>query len=218
MKSARKLGGLYLVVSPILPNERLLSATQSALDGGVDLLQLSASPETESLSSLAKELSGLAKKRGISFLVNNSLELAKEAKADGVHLDAFDVSPDEARRVLGGESIVGYTVNADLGRIEWAEKAGADYVSFCSIFHQCTGTLCPIVSLDTVKNATSASKLAIFGAGGITLENIHSVLEAGVDGVAVTSAILKSKNPEQTAHLFKESLKKYGKKRSASTF
>ncbi len=85
----------------------------------------------------------LAKKHGIPFLVNNSLELAKEVKADGVHFDTFDVSPTEVRRLLGSESIVGYTVNVDLEKVKWAEQAGADYVSFCSIFHQCPGTSMP---------------------------------------------------------------------------
>ncbi len=60
------------------------------------------------------------------------------------------------------------------------------------------------MSLDTVKNVTSAANISVFAAGGINLENILLVLEAGVDGVAVTSAILKSKDPEQTARAFKQ--------------
>jgi thiamine-phosphate pyrophosphorylase len=213
MKRHSKLGGLYLVASPILPNEQLLAATKKALEGGVDLMQLSAGKETEDLNFLGTELSGLAKKHEIPFLVNNNLELTKEANADGVHLDSFGVSPAEARIVLGREAIVGYTVNFDLERIKWAEQAGADYVSICSVFHQCPGNLCPIVSLETVKKVTSATDLPVFAAGGINLENITLVLDAGVDGVAVTSAILKSKNPQQTANEFKQVIDKYGKKR-----
>ena len=56
-------------------------------------------------------------------------------------------------------------------------RAGADYVSFCSIFHQCPGGQCPIVSLDTVKNATSPTKLSVFAAGGINLENFFWFLK-----------------------------------------
>jgi thiamine-phosphate diphosphorylase len=212
MKRHSKLGGLYLVASPILPIEQLLTATKKALDGGVDLLQLSTGIETEDLNFLGTELSGLAKKREIPFLVNNNLEFAKEANADGVHLDSFCVSPAEARAVLGKETIVGYTVNVDLEKIKWAEQAGADYVSFCSVFHQCPSNLCPVVSLEAVKKATSATNLPVFAAGGINLENILLVLNAGVDGVAVTSAILKSKSPRQTAKEFKQVIDKYGKK------
>ncbi len=204
MTKCRKLAGLYLVVSPILPLEQLLFATEKAIEGGVDILQLSATKETQAHHDLAKKLAGITKKHKIPFLVNNNLELAKEIKAEGVHLDTFDISPTEVRRLLGSESLVGYTVNVDLDKVEWAEQAGADYVSFCSIFHNCPEGQCPIVPLDIVKNATLSSNISVFAAGGINLENLFSVLETGVDGVVVTSAILESKNPKQTAKNFKQ--------------
>ncbi len=102
---------------------------------------------------------------------------------------------------LGGfwaaSCIVGYTVNIDLEKIKWAEQAGADYVSFCSIFHQCTANQCPIVSLETVKNVRSLTKLSMFAAGGINLENAHLVLEAGADGIAVTSALIAGRKSRE---------------------
>lgn len=214
MKRFRKLQGLYLVVSPILPTEKLLFATEKALDGGVDVMQFSAGKETADMHVVASVLAGLAKKHKTPFLINNSLELAKEVEADGVHFDTFDVAPSEVRRVLGNDSIVGYTVNVDMEKLRWAEQTGADYISFCSIFHICEAAQCPIVSLETVKTARSVTKLSIFAAGGIALENAHLILEAGVDGVAVTSAILKAKDPEQAAKAFKEILHKYGKSSS----
>ena len=60
------------------------------------------------------------------------------------------------------------------------------------------------MSLDTVKKCSCRHQISVFAAGGINLENLFSVLETGVDGVVVTSAILKSKNPEQTAKSFKQ--------------
>ena len=210
----KKLEGLYLVVSPILPTAELLFATEKAIDGGVDVLQFPLGKETVDVHFLANALAGLAKKHKTPFLVNNDLVLAKEVGADGVHFDTFDVAPNEARDFLGSDAIVGYTVNIDMGKLRWAEQAGADYVSFCSIFHICETAQCPIVSLNTVKTARSVTKLSIFAAGGITLENVHLLLEAGVDGVAVTSAILKAKEPKQAAKAFKEILHKYGKNSS----
>ena len=158
------------------------------------------------------ELSAIAKKHEIPFLVDNNLEVAKEVEADGVHLDAFDISPAEARGPSRGRiAIVGYTVNMDLEKIKLAEKVGADYVSFCSVFHQCPSNQCPIVPIDKIKDITSTTKFSVFAAGGINLENILLVLHAGVDGVAVTSAILKSKI-QQTAKEFKQIINEYGKK------
>jgi len=208
----RKLGGLYLVVSPILPLQLLISATEKALDGGVDLVQLSVTSDFEDRDFLANELARLAKKRNIPFLVNNSLELAVKTEANGVHFDAYNISPDEARQVLGKDCIVGYTVNVDLEKIQWAEEANADYVSFCSIFHPCSQGQCPIVSLDTLKNAAGKASISVFAAGGINLGNLLPVLNAGVDGVVVTSAILKSENPLQSAKSFKEIINKYNEK------
>ena len=212
MKRSRKLKGLYLVVMPILPVKDLLFATESALEGGVDLLEFSSGQLNAEMRHLARALVELSKKYVVPSIVNNSLELAKEVDADGVHFDLFNVSPTEARRTLGRELIVGYTVNFDLGKVKWAEREGADYVSFCSVFHQCSGVQCPIVSLETVRNAASTSSLSVFAAGGIKLENVHLVLEAGVNGVAVTSAILKSKDPKQIAMEFKEIINRYNKK------
>jgi thiamine-phosphate pyrophosphorylase len=211
MKHFEQLSGLYLVISPILPAEKLLYATAEAIDGGVDLLQFSAGKEIADMYVEASVLSGLAKKHEIPFLINNNLELAKKVKADGVHFDAYDVSPVEARRVLGSHCIVGYTVNTGTEKIRWAEEAGADYVSFCSIFHQCTAVQCPIVPLETVKNARSLTKISMFAAGGINLDNAHLVLEAGADGIAVTSSLLQAENPKKTAEAFKKIIDKYRK-------
>ena len=158
-------------------------------------------------------LAGLAKRHEVPFLVNNNLKLAVEVEADGVHFDDYAVSPAEARQVLGSKTFVGYTVNTDLEKIRWAEQLGADYVSFCSIFHKCPGGQCPIVPLDIVKAAVSNAKISVFAAGGITIENVFSVLDTGVDGVVVTSAILNSKDPMQTARNFKEIISRFQKKK-----
>ena len=122
MTRFRKLEGLYLVVSPILPFEQLLFATEKAIEGGVDILQLSAIKEIREHHVLANKLAGLAKKHDIPFLVNNNLDLAEEVKADGVHMDTFDISPTEARHLLGRNLLVGYTVNVDLEKVKWANK------------------------------------------------------------------------------------------------
>jgi thiamine-phosphate pyrophosphorylase len=209
MRRVRRLKGLYLVVSPILSHKELLSAIEKALNGGVNILQLSAEPEIFWVNTFARELADLAREHETPFLINNDLQLAKEVKADGLHFDTSEIAPKEARQALGRECLVGYTVNVDMQKVRWAEKEGADYVSFCSVFHQCTTAQCPIISLETVRNARSVTPLSIFAAGGINLDNAYLVLEAGADGIAVTSALLKAKDPEQTARAFKEIIRKH---------
>jgi thiamine-phosphate pyrophosphorylase len=65
------------------------------------------------------------------------------------------------------------------------------------------------VPLETIRTARSRTSLPIFAAGGINLENAHLVLEAGVDGIAVTSALLKAKDPKQTAISLKKIIRNY---------
>jgi thiamine-phosphate pyrophosphorylase len=204
IKHIRRPKGLYLVVSPILPPKELLSATEKALNGGVDILQLSTGTEISDKRYFAGEIADLTREHEIPFIINNDLQLAKEVDADGLHFDAYEIAPSEVRKTLGKECLVGYTVNVDMQKIQWAEKEGADYVSFCSVFSKCTAAQCPIVSLETVRSARSLTSLSIFAAGGINLDNAHLVLEEGADGIAVTSALLKAKDPEQTALAFKE--------------
>lgn len=206
----KRLSGLHLVVSPVLPTKDLLVATEKALDGGVDLLQFSGGEKPVDLG-LAGAFADLAEKHVVPFLLNNDLGVAKAVGADGVHFDRFGVLPSEARAVLGGDAIVGYTVNVNLEKLRWAKQAGADYVSFCSVFRTCQTSRCPIVTLETIKTACSVTSLPVFAAGGINLKNVHLVLKAGVDGVVVTSAILNSKDPQFAATAFKEIINKYGK-------
>lgn len=210
MKSLKKLQGLYLVVDPSLSQQKLLAIVTKALKGGVDILQLwSPSEDTQGLTKIALRLLDLANQNHVPLIINNNLQLAREVKAHGVHMDQYDIAPSEARKILGKESIVGYTLGNNLERLKWAERMGADYVSFCAVFPTPSVTQCEIVPLNTIKLAKSMSKIPIFASGGINLDNVHSVLKAGADGIAVISAILKTSDPEQAAKSFKDIILKY---------
>ena len=199
-----KLEGLYLVVSPVMPFDKLLVAVKKALKGGVDLLQLIPGEESSEILRLAEDLSSLTEQYDVPFLVNGNLQLAKEVGADGLHLDRYDVTPSEVKQVLGKQCIIGYTLGDNLEKLKWAETVGADYVSFCSVFPTSSATQCDIVPIDTIRAAKLQTTLPIFAAGGINLNNAERVLKAGVNGIAVTSALLKAEDPEQTALAFKE--------------
>jgi len=206
----RKLEGLYLVVDPSIPHPQLLEIVRKALRGGVDILQLwSPSQERTTIVKLARDLIGVAREYSVPLIVNNDVDLTLETGADGVHFDGYELTPADVRRKLGANSIVGYTLGNDLTRLRWAEDVGADYISFCAIFPTTSVTQCEIVPIESVKLAKSATKLRVFASGGINLNNVHLVLEAGADGVAVISAILKADDPEQVARAFKEIIHKY---------
>jgi thiamine-phosphate pyrophosphorylase len=209
MTFSRRLEGLYLIVAPVLPFDRLLVVVEKALTGGVDIMQFVSGEEASDTVGFARDLSHLAKQHGVPFLINGRLQLMQESRADGMHFDNYDTTPGEVRRKLGGRCIVGYTLGNDLEKLKWAEDVGADYISFCSIFPTSSATQCEIVPIETVKAARSKTNLPIFAAGGIDLQNAHLVLEAGADGIAVVSAILKARNPDQVARTFKDIIRKH---------
>lgn len=209
LKRLRKLEGLYLVVAPILPVDELLIAVEKALKGGVNIVQFIPEGPMPHTLEVAKALSNLTRRFDVPFLINGELPLALDTKADGLHFDGYSITPDEARRIIGRRCLVGYTLGNDLKRLEWIETMGADYVSFCSIFQTSSSTQCEIVPIETIKAARSRTVLSVFAAGGITPENAHVVLEAGVDGIAVTSAILRAKNPEQAARSLRDIVYRY---------
>lgn len=193
-----------------MPHLELFDIVQKSLRGGVDILQLWApSHDRSGILKLAEALMDLAKQYKVPLIVNKDIKLAKEVGAHGVHLDEYDVTPTKVREELGEQSIVGYTLGNDLDKLRWAENAGADYISFCAIFPTSSVTQCEIVPINSVKLAKSITKLPVFASGGINLNNAHLVLEAGADGIAVISAILKARDPEQTARSFKEIIRKY---------
>lgn len=206
----KKLEGLYLILDPTLPYQKLLDIAQKSLKGGVDILQLWASGQGRpELLKLAKTLMTVAEQYNVPLLINNDLKLAKEVNAHGIHMDEHNMTPDEVRKILGERSIVGYTLGNNLDKLKWAEAEGADYVSFCAVFSTTSVTQCEIVPLNVVRLAKSLTNMPVFASGGINLENAHLVLEAGADGIAVISAILKAPDPEKAARSFKEILNKH---------
>jgi len=206
-----QLQGLYLVVDPTLPHHRLLDIVEKALRGGVDILQLWGTTEQNKSKTLdlAKNLLNLSNDYDVPLLINNNLQLAKEARAHGVHMDGYDITPLDMRKALGKQSIVGYTVGNDLERVKWAETVGANYVSFCAVFPTSSVAQCEIIPLPTIRLAKSMTHIPVFASGGINLDNAHLILETGVDGIAVVSSILKAPDPEQAAKSFKTIICRY---------
>jgi thiamine-phosphate pyrophosphorylase len=212
MEVTRKLEGLYLVVSPGTPFDKLLVAVKKALEGGVDILQLIPEEANFETLKLATDLANLTEQYDVPFLVNGNLQLAKKVGADGLHLDRYNLTPIEVKQVLGEHCIVGYTLGGQLERLKWAENVRADYVSFCSVFPTSSAIQCEIVPIDTIKAAKRQTALPIFAAGGINLDKAELVLKTGVNGIAVTSALIEAEDPKQTALAFKEIIRKARKR------
>lgn len=122
------------------------------------------------------------------FIVNDHADIALAVDADGVHLGQDDLPAREARKIMGKDKIIGISTHSLEQAID-AEGEGADYIGFGPVFHTITkdaGVPKGTGMLHEIKRQVHIPVVAI---GGINLENIRSVLDTGVDAVAVASAI-----------------------------
>ncbi len=212
-----KLKGLYLVADLSLPEQTLLSAVESAVKGGVQIVQIwrTADSDAQRTFRLSEKIRSVTSMARVPLIVNNDLELAKEIDADGIHLDEVRLVAGEARKALAPDAIVGYTCGNREDIVSKAEDAGADYISFCAVFPSPSVDSCEIVPLASVRKAKRIVSVPVFASGGITLENAHLVMGAGADGLAIASSILSAEDPEAKARAFRQVIDGYLKSRHA---
>lgn len=126
---------------------------------------------------------------GATVILNDRPDLALLVGCDGVHVGQEDLPPNDARRVIGAGKIVGVSTHND-EQVREADASDADYIAIGPVF----GTVTkhnpdPVVGLDGVRQARRLTRKPLVAIGGITRANARSVTEAGVDSVAVISAL-----------------------------
>jgi thiamine-phosphate pyrophosphorylase len=194
----RRLQGLYGVLPAGLGDAQLLTVAEAALAGGARLLQLrEKSIDDAGICQRARLLRPLCDAHGALLIVNDRVEAALAAGADGVHLGRDDADPRLARQRLGHAAIIGVSCYADAGRAAAAVAAGADYVAFGAAFASPTKPQAPPVPLATIAEARAALPVAVAAIGGITVHNAPRLLAVGVDLLAVVSDLFSA--PDITA-------------------
>ena len=137
------------------------------------------------------------------LIMNDRADLAVLANFDGVHVGQGDLSPADARRVVGTDRIVGVSTHTD-DQVRRADQSCADYIAIGPVF--ATGTKLnsdPVVGLDGVRRARALTTKPLVAIGGITRSNARSVIDAGADSVAVISSLFAAnQSPEQVARDF----------------
>jgi len=123
------------------------------------------------------------------LIVNDHADIAMCVNAEGVHLGQEDLPLREARKIMGKNRIVGISTHSLEQAIE-AEKGGADYIGFGPVFHTTTKDAGRPKGVSILREVKKQVNIPVIAIGGINLENIQLVLDAGADAVAVASAIL----------------------------
>jgi thiamine-phosphate pyrophosphorylase len=201
--TAARVGGLYAVTPDIADTTRLIELTRAALLGGVRFVQYrnKIAPHALRLEQ-ALALKDACSEHGAALIVNDHVDVALAADAAGVHLGKEDGLAKDARRAIGSVRLIGVSCYDSLERAHAAVRAGADYVAFGSFFPSRVkpdAVRAPIVLVSEAKAAFSVPVVAI---GGITLENVPSLIKAGVDAVAVISAVFDASDVTRAARQF----------------
>jgi thiamine-phosphate pyrophosphorylase len=137
----------------------------------------------------AHQIAQLCRERGVCFIVNDRLDLALAADADGVHLGQDDLPPRNARALLGTSKFLGVSTHSLEQALRAAEQ-GADYLGIGPVFATVTkATGYEPVGCDTIRQLRARIDIPIVAIGGIRLSNVGAVIQSGATGVAVISAI-----------------------------
>jgi thiamine-phosphate pyrophosphorylase len=171
----------------------------AAIDGGVDVVQVREKERSarEQLE-LAQELREPTAEAGVALVVNDRVDVARAADADGVHLGDDDVPVSVAREQLGEDALVGRSVST-VEAAEEAEAAGADYLGVGALYTTSSKDVDAdeqAIGLDVVGDIAAAVDIPFVGIGGVTADNAADVVAAGADGVAVITAITQADDPE----------------------
>jgi thiamine-phosphate pyrophosphorylase len=192
---------LCLVTEPDRPLDAYLSFLQEVTANGVDCVQFRDKKHSFShLFELASHIRNILKKHNVTFIVNDHVELARAIDADGVHLGQKDMSPMMARKLLGPEKIIGLSIET-VEQLDTANQLDClDYVAASAVFASTTKTDCATLwGLDGLKSFTQKSIHPVVAIGGISVDNVHDVMQQGAAGVAVVSAIHAHANPALAA-------------------
>jgi thiamine-phosphate pyrophosphorylase len=168
--------------------------------GGATLIQYrNKEGDTRTMLSHAREIKRVIEGKA-KLIMNDRADVCVAAGYDGVHVGQEDLSPEGARMVVGPERIVGVSTH-NLEQLKQADATDADYIAYGPVFPT-TGKKNPdqLVGLDGLRSARGATNKPLVAIGGITRANVRSVMDIGVDSIAVISDLLSS--PRKVADEF----------------
>ncbi len=210
MKRELKKIGRFHVLTDTCLQTRFSHAelAKLAICGGADTIQFRQKEGgTRDMIRAAEETRARCKKAGAAFIVNDRVDVALASHADGVHLGQDDFPIPLARKILGEAAIIG----GSAGNLEEARKClleGADYIGFGPVYGTSSKEDAgPAVGIDRLKEIVEAIPLPIVAIGGITAENLATVMtRAGAHGIAVISSVCCQEDPAAAAECLRRVL------------
>jgi thiamine-phosphate pyrophosphorylase len=172
-----------------------LSIIKELVRGGAQLIQVrdKSTPPRELLRDLIRCVE-FAQSKGVTLIINDRCDLALCCDAMGVHLGQEDLPPEAARVILGRNKIIGLSAHS-IAQIRKSAQLPIQYIGYGPVYATSTKEdALPETGLKNLARACKASRLPVVAIGGISLDRVREVLQAGAASVAVISAIMTSKN------------------------
>lgn len=184
---------------------------QMAIEGGCRWIQLRIKDASDDeVRQVAMEIIRMCRETETFLIIDDRVELVNELKVSGVHLGKNDMDPLEAREILGPHAIIGITANTAKDIIRYKGK-DVDYVGLGPFRHTTTKkNLSPVLGIEGYASVVSQVRqagveLPIVAIGGITIDDIDAIMATGVNGIAVSGAIINAPDPvEYTNHIMQK--------------
>jgi thiamine-phosphate pyrophosphorylase len=192
---------LYLVTDRGLSRGRpTLDIVRAAVQGGVTCVQLrEKTVSTREFIAAALQLKPFLKSCGVALIINDRVDVALAAGADGVHLGQSDMPLAAARSLTGPAMVIGISVESVADALA-AQSGGADYLGVSPVFATPTKTdAAAPLGLAGLRAIRAAVRLPLVAIGGLNLANAADAVRSGADGIAVVSAIAAAEDPAQAA-------------------
>jgi thiamine-phosphate pyrophosphorylase len=204
----KQIGRLHVLTDTVLQSRfSHLELARMAIKGGADTIQFrQKTGATREMIEIVRQLKQLCLDSGVTLIVNDRIDVAIAADADGVHLGQDDFPTGLARKLLGESRIIGGSA-ATLEEAQSCLAEGADYVGFGPVYPTASKSDAgPVTGIKLLKQTIEAIPLPIIAIGGISADNTPEVIRAGARGIAVISAVCCHKDPEQATRALRQAL------------
>lgn len=190
---------LYFVCEALPHGDEPEPMLRAALAGGAGMIELRDRQQPDAvIDRVARTFRRLADTYSAPFIINDDPTMAEELNADGVHVGQEDMSPADARAILGPEAIIGLSTHS-VEQIEAAHEQPVDYISVGPIWETPTKEGRPATGLELISEAARICRLPWFAIGGIDAANVADVVSAGARRIVVVRAIRDAQDPRAAA-------------------
>ena len=190
---------IYLVTDKSDDVEKFLKTIEEAIKGGVSVVQIrEKTADTLDFYNLALKVKKITEKHDVPLIINDRVDVALAVDAEGVHVGQSDMPCDVTRALVGPDKIVGVSA-ATIEEARKAESDGADYIGAGAVFPTATKDDAPKITKKDLKEIVESISIPVVAIGGITLNNAHELIDTGIAGLSVVSAIMSSENPKKSS-------------------